>query len=288
MATESTDRPVGDRQHSSSATTSRRRFLTQSTGLAAAAGLAPLFVPRHVLGGEGQQAPSDTLRIAALGIGGMGQNYLEGCRGERVVALCDLDHQLSAKVFEKYPDATRYHDFREMFDREADNFDALIIGTPDHTHTVILMAALQLGKHIYCAKPITHSISEARRVRDAVTKARHLVTKSSVQSSGTEGSRCTTELLNSGVIGPVRELHIWCDHPVYPCSVVRPTEQQTPPPGMDWDLWIGPAPYRPYHSAYHPWKSLGNSRPVENCHPCRCIGTTEECSPVARWNWIGA
>jgi predicted dehydrogenase len=254
MAAELTDRPVGDRQHVSSATTSRRRFLTQSTGLAAAVGLAPLFVPRHVLGGAGQQAPSDTLRIAAVGIGGMGQNYLEGCRSERIVALCDLDHNLSAKVFEKSPAATRYHDFREMFDREANNFDALIIGTPDHTHTVILMAALQLGKHIYCAKPITHSIGEARRVRDAVTKATQLVTKSSVQSSGTEEAHCTTELLNSGVIGPVRELHIWCDHPVYPCSVVRPTEQQTPPPGMDWDLWIGPASYRPYHSAYHPWR----------------------------------
>ena len=224
---------------------SRRSFL--AAGLA-----APLIVPRYVLGGPGNQPPSDTLRIAAVGVGGMGQSYLGECRHERIVALCDLDHNLSAKVFRRFPDATRYHDFRKMFDKEAKNFDALIIGTPDHTHAVILMAALQLGKHIYCAKPITHSIAEARKVRQAVLKAKNLVTKSSVQSSGTDRARSTTELLKSGAIGAVREVHIWCHHPAYPCSLVRPTETQSPPSGMDWDLWIGPAPYRPYHSAYHP------------------------------------
>ncbi len=224
---------------------SRRSFL--------AAGLAmPLIVPRHVLGGAGNQAPSDTLRIAAVGVAGMGQAYLHGCRNERIVALCDLDHNRSAKVFKQYPDAARYHDFRKMFDKEAKNFDALIIGTPDHTHAILLMAAIKLNKHIYCAKPITHSIGEARKVRAALAKAKNLVTKSSVQSSATDHARNTTELLKSGIIGGVRELHIWCDHPAYPCSLTRPTDKQTPPPGMDWDLWIGPAPYRPYHSAYHP------------------------------------
>ncbi len=232
----------------------RRRLLINGFGLATAGGFAPLVVSRHVLGGEGYQAPSETLRIAAVGVGGMGQNYLSGSKRERIVALCDLDHKLAAKVFEQYPTATRYHDFRKMLDQEAKNFDALIIATPDHTHAVILMAVLQLGKHVYCAKPITHNIGEARKVREAVLKARLLVTKSSVQSSGTEGARSTTELLNSGVIGPIRELHIWCDHPAYPCALVRPTEAQTSPAGLDWDLWIGPAPFRPYHPAYHPWK----------------------------------
>lgn len=218
-----------------------------------AAGLAaPVIVPRYVLGGPGNQAPSDKLTIAAVGVGGMGQSYLGNCRAEKIVALCDLDHNLSGKVFKRFPGARCYHDYRKMFDKEADNFDALIIATPDHTHAILLMAAIKLNKHIYCAKPITHSIAEARKVRQAVLDARHLVTKSSVQSSGTSPARNTTELLQSGSIGPVRELHIWCDHPVYPCSLVRPTEKQSPPPGMDWDLWIGPAPYRPYHSAYHP------------------------------------
>ena len=224
---------------------SRRSFLAAGIGV-------PFIVPRHVLGGLANQAPSDTLRIAAVGVGGMGKNYLAGCKGERIVALCDLDHKLSAKVFQRYPDATRYHDFRKMFDKEAKNFDALIIGTPDHTHAIILMIALELKKHIYCAKPITHSIAEARKVRAAVLNAKELVTKSSVQTSGKDQARSTTELLKSGVIGPVRELHIWCNHPAYPCSLVRPTDKQSPPPGMDWDMWIGPAPYRPYHSAYHP------------------------------------
>ena len=218
-----------------------------------AAGLTlPFIVPRHVLGGSGYQAPSDTLTIAAVGVGGMGRSYLGGCWGERIIALCDLDHKLSAPTFKTYPKARRYHDFRKMFDKEAKNFDALIIGTPDHTHAIILMAAIKLGKHIYCAKPITHSIAEARKVRQALLENKNLVTKSSVQSSGTDHTQNTKELLKSGAIGPVRELHIWCDHPAYPCSLLRPTEKQTPPPGMDWDLWIGPAPSRPYHSAYHP------------------------------------
>jgi predicted dehydrogenase len=223
-----------------------------------AAGLAaPIIVPRFVLGGPGNQAPSDKLRIAAVGVGGMGGAYLHNCRHENIVALCDLDHNLSGKVFERFPRARTYHDYRKMFEKEADDFDALIIATPDHTHAVLLAEAIRLNKHIYCAKPITHSIAEARKVRQAVLDAPHLVTKSSVQSSGTNASRCTTELFTSGVIGPIRELHIWCNHPVYPCSLVRPSEEQTPPPGMDWDCWIGPAPYRPYHPAYHPsnWRT---------------------------------
>ena len=145
---------------------SRRTFLARSAGLVTLGAAAPHLVPRHVLG-AGEQPPSETLTLAAVGIGGMGQHYLDGCKGARVVALCDADHNLAGKVFEKYPGAARYHDFRKMFDTEAKNFDALIIGTPDHTHAVILMAALQLGKHVYCAKPVTHTIGEARKVRQA-------------------------------------------------------------------------------------------------------------------------
>ena len=226
---------------------SRRDFLT----VGAATLVAPMIVSSCVLGGPEHQAPSDKLRIAAVGLG-MGQGYLNGCKSEQVVALCDLDHNRRAKVFEKYPNARRYHDYRVMFDREAQNIDAIIIATPDHTHTMILMAAIELGKHIYCAKPITHNIGEARRVKQALLENPHLATQSSVQSSGSQESRSTTELLNSGVIGPVQELHIWCDHPAYPCSLVRPEKSQRPPRGMDWDKWIGPAPYRPYHSGLHP------------------------------------
>jgi predicted dehydrogenase len=222
-----------------------------------AAGLAPLIVPRHVLGGPAYQAPSDTLTIAAVGVGGMGRNYLAGCKTEKIVALCDLDHNYSAKVFKTYPDARRYRDYREMFDKEQKNFDALIIATPDHMHAILLMAAIGMKKHIYCAKPIAHSIGEVRKVREALLASPGIVTKGSIQDSRTDYSRSTTEILNSGVLGPIREIHIWTFHPIYPAGLVRPTEAQTPPPGMDWDLWIGPAPYRPYHRAYHPanWRA---------------------------------
>ena len=227
---------------------SRRTFLT--TGAAAIA--APMFIPRSVLGGSGYLAPSDKLRIAAVGLN-MGHNYLTGCMDEDIVALCDLDHNNATKSFEKWPRAKRYHDFRKMLDKEAKNIDALIVATPDHTHTIILMDAISLNKHIYCAKPITHNIGEARRIRKALSENKQLITKSSVQSSGTEKARSTSELLRSGVIGDVSEFHIWCDHPIYPASLTRPTAIETPPPGMDWDLWIGPAPYRPFSTAYHPW-----------------------------------
>jgi hypothetical protein len=231
---------------------SRRQFVAGGLASVALTGLAPLIVPKRVLGGE--SAPSNTLAIACVGCGGMGRKYLDGCAKERIVALCDLDHDFVAQrgVFDKFPNAKRYHDFREMFDKEAKNFDALILATPDHTHAIILTAALQLKKHIYCAKPVTHTIGEARRIRAAVLAAKGIVTKTSAQSSGTDAARSTSEILMSGILGPIREVHIWCSHPIYPCSLARPTEAQTPPRDMNWDLWIGPAPFRPFNSAYHP------------------------------------
>ena len=227
-----------------------KRFSRRTFAKSAA---AAMFVPRHVLGGIGQQAPSETLAIAAVGIGGMGSNYLKGCQHERIVALCDCDTKYAEPVFARYPDAQRYSNFREMFDKEASNFDALIIGTPDHTHAVIAMSALQLGKHIYCAKPLTHSIYEARRLREAVTKA-DVITQTSVQSAASPRARGTEEILRSGVLGAIREVHVWTPHPIYPCSLERPTETPPVPDGMNWDLWLGPAPDRPYHPAYAPFK----------------------------------
>jgi len=231
---------------------SRRRFVAGGIASITLSGLAPLVVPSRLLGGEG--APSNTLTIAAVGCGGMGRIYLDGCNSERIVALCDLDHDFVGRrgVWDKFPTAARYHDYREMFDKEAKNFDALIIATPNHTHTILLMAAMALNKHIYCAKPVTHSIADARRVRAAVLAAKGIVTKTSVQASGTDAARSTTEILTAGILGPIREVHIWCSHPTYPCSLTRPTDVQTPPRDMNWDWWIGPAPFRPFHSAYHP------------------------------------
>ena len=213
--------------------------------------------PPSRFGGTGYQAPSDTLTIAAVGIGGMGRNYLEGCKAEKIVALCDLDHNYAAKVFDTYPAARRYHDYREMFDKEEKNFDALIIAVPDHMHSILLMSGIRMKKHIYCAKPIAHSIGEVRKVREALLATKGIVTKGSIQDSRTDYSRSTTEILNTGVLGPIREIHIWSFHPIYPTGLVRPTETMTPPAGMDWDMWIGPSPFRPYHKIYHPanWRA---------------------------------
>lgn len=230
---------------------------------------APRSLPRRgflaaglvtsLLASRAAPARKERLRIAAVGIGGMGKTYLEGCKDEQIVALCDLDHTRPAtrEVFAAFPGAARYRDFREMFAREAANFDALILATPDHTHALIGLRALALGKHLYCAKPIAHSVAEVRRIRAAVRAAPHLVTKTSVQSSAGEGACRTAELLRVGAIGPIHEVHVWSDHPAYPCGLVRPKDEPRPPEGMDWDLWLGPAPYRPYHPAYHPgnWRS---------------------------------
>jgi predicted dehydrogenase len=226
-------------------TTPTRRALT-------VAGVAALVVPRHVLGGPGNKAPSDRLNIAGVGVGGMGRRYLQGCASERIVALCDVDHSFAAPVFRTYPDARVYRDFRQMFDHEEKNIDAVIVATPDHNHAIITMRALRLGKHVYCAKPMTHTLFEARHVVAAAREAK-VATQMSVQSCASDAALSTAEVLACGVIGPVHEVHVWTDHPIYPAAGTRPVDTPAEPNGLDWDLWIGTAPYRPYHPAYHPW-----------------------------------
>jgi predicted dehydrogenase len=237
---------------------------------AIATGLAPLVVPRHVLGGPGYQAPSDKLAIAAIGVAGMGRNYLDGCKDEAVVALCDLDHIFAAKVFQAYPGAKTYKDFRQMFDKESKNFDALIVATPDHWHSHLTLAALAMDKHVYCAKPVTHTIAEARRVKAACLASKR-TTKASIQDSRTSYARATTELLLSGAIGPVHEVHIWT--PTYNSGggFARP-EAEAAPDGMNWDQWCGPSPARPYNKTYHygnwrPWWDFGTGTVGDfGCH----------------------
>jgi predicted dehydrogenase len=218
----------------------------------AAAAVGAMIVPRHVLGGPGYQAPSDTIRIAGVGVGGMGRRYLNGCAPERIEVLCDIDHSFASPVFHKYPEARVYADFRKMFDKEEKNIDAVIVGTPDHNHAVITMQALKRGKHVYCAKPLTHTVGEARAIRKAASEAK-VATQMSVQSCASDEALGTAEILLSGAIGSVREVHVWTPHPIYPAAQVRPTETPAAPYAFDWDMWVGPAPYRPYNPAYHPW-----------------------------------
>ncbi len=185
----------------------------------------------------------------------MGAGYLRGCENENIVALCDVDHAYAAKTFAKYPNAKVYRDYRVMLEKEK-GIDAVIVGTPDHTHAVISMAAIKQGKHVYCAKPMTRTIHEARAMAKAAREAK-VATQMSVQSCASEGACSTAEWVLSGVIGPVREVHVWSDRPIWPQGLLRPTASPAVPSTLDWDLWLGPAPQRPYHPLYHPFRFRG-------------------------------
>ena len=231
----------------------RRSFLASAAALTAGF----TIVPRHVLGGQGpdKPAPSDKLNIAAIGVGGMGKNNIGRCETENIVALCDVDWTLSDLVFQKYPGAKRYKDYRVMLDEMKDGIDAVIVATPDHSHAVIAMAAMQRGKHVYVQKPLTHSVAEARLLTETARKYK-IASQMGNQGHSGEGIRLLCEWVWGGAIGDVREAHAWTNRPVWPSGVEvgRPKETPDVPAGLDWDLWIGPAQPRPYHPTYHPAK----------------------------------
>jgi predicted dehydrogenase len=182
---------------------------------------------------------------------------------EALVALCDVDWDYAAPVFKKYPGAKPYRDFRVMLDDEK-GIDAVMIATPDHIHAVATMAAIRRGKHVYCEKPLTHTIREAREIAAAAAAAK-VATQMGNQGMAFEGNRLIKEWLADGAIGNVREAHVWSDRPTHlgtkdlywPQGIVRPADTPPVPPTLDWDLWLGPAPYRPYHPAYAPFAWRG-------------------------------
>jgi hypothetical protein len=232
---------------------SRRHFLS-----AAAVAATPfIIVPRHVLGGVGNTPPSEKLNIAGIGIGGMGQNDIAQVAGENIVALCDVDDVHAGPVFAKYPNAKRYRDFRKMFDEQKD-IDAVIVATPDHLHAIISMTAIQMGKHVYCEKPLTHTVYQARKLTEAARKAKVATQMGNHGHSG-EAIRLVCEWIADGAIGPVREVQAWTTLPrgIWPQGLERPTDTPPVPDTLDWDLFLGPAPERPYHPAYHPFKWRG-------------------------------
>ena len=228
----------------------RRTFLASAA--AVTAGFT--IVPRHVLGGQGTTAPSDKLNIAGVGVGGMGKSNLERCEAENIVALCDVDFGLADPVFKKYPGARQYRDFRVMLDEQKD-IDAVIVATPDHTHAVVAMAAMERKKHVYVQKPLTHSVYEARLLTETARK-HGVATQMGNQGHSGEGARLLCEWVWDDAVGKIREAHAWTNRPVWPqgVEVDRPTETPEVPPGLDWDLWLGPAHPRPYHPTYHPAK----------------------------------
>jgi hypothetical protein len=190
-----------------------------------------------------------------VGIGGRGAGDLHELESENIIALCDVDDKHAARVFRKYPDAKKYRDFRRMLDRQK-NIDAVMVATPDHTHAVIAMTAIRMGKHVYCEKPLAHSIYEVRKLTDAA-RAAGVATQLGNQGQASEGTRLVCEFIWSDAIGPVREIHSWCNRPISPRGIDRPTETPPVPETLDWDLWLGPAPRRPYHPCYHPFSWRG-------------------------------
>ena len=298
----------------SAAHPTRRDFIAETAKCA----LGAMILPRHLLGGPGFRAPSATLNIAIVGAGGMGMSNMTRLVAENIVALCDVDFPFverslegrlrpregaqvdatreaarmaeSRKLQEIYTKAAKYADFREMLDKQKD-IDAVVIATPDHTHAVIASAAMKAGKHVYVQKPLTYSVHEARALA-RLAKDTRLVTEMGNQGHSNEGTRRIHELIGAGILGPVREVHVWTDRPhrFWPQGIPRPgqviaqppqpppasvpprwsvrtvesailkemaTNPQSPPPGLNWDLFLGPAKPVPYHPAYHPFSWRG-------------------------------
>ena len=231
---------------------SRRDFVA---GITAAAAFT--IVPRHVLGGPGNRPPSEKLNIAGIGVGGQGASNLRQLESQNIVALCDVDQKHAAGTFKRYPNAKKYRDFRRMLEKQKD-IDAVMVATPDHVHAIATITAIKMGKHVYCEKPLTHTVYEARKVAQAAREHK-VATQMGIQGHSGEGIRLLCEWIADGAIGEVREVHSWTDRPKgwWPQGVGRPKETPPVPATLDWDLWLGPAPYRPYNPAYVPFKWRG-------------------------------
>jgi predicted dehydrogenase len=200
--------------------------------------------------------PNDRLNIGVIGCGGQGGSNLRNvARTENIVALCDVDEQRAASAYTAHPKATRYHDFRVMLEKQRD-LDAVVVSTPDNLHFHASMTAIRLGKHVYTEKPLTHDIWEARQLKEAAAKHR-VATQMGNQGTSTPGMRRGVEMIRAGAIGEVREVHVWTNRPIWPQGIGRPAATPPVPQTLHWDLWIGPAPFRPYNPAYAPFAWRG-------------------------------
>ena len=250
----------------------RRTFLKQSAAVGAFT-----IVPSHILGGAARTAPSDKITLAGIGVGGVGHGQLQSCdkEGGQIIALCDVDDVYAKRSYDLWPQAKRYRDFRELLNADQD-IDAVYCGTPDHSHAVIVIPALQKKKHVCCVKPLTRTIFESRRVVEAAEKA-NVATQVTASPNSTEHGCMTCEMIWDGAIGDVHEVHIWTNRPLWPQGMLRPEGADPIPKTLDWDLWLGPAPLRPFKNEwpedylalyqlknrnvrkaiYHPWNFRG-------------------------------
>ena len=234
-------------------TITRRSFIGK-TG-AVAAGIT--ILPSSVISGLGKRMPTDKLNIAVVGIGGMGNSNLKAVAPtENIVALCDVDWAYSAGVFEANPNAKKYWDWRKMYDEMGKSIDAVIVATADHTHAIIASTAMTLGKHVYVQKPLTHTVYESRLLTRLAAKHK-VATQMGNQGSSDEGVDLIVEWIQNGEIGEVRKVEAFTDRPIWPQGLNRPAKGEWVPETLNWDLFIGPAPMRPYNSIYHPWNWRG-------------------------------
>ena len=246
----------------------RREFM----GSLGAAGAAVAIVPRHAVARSGQTPPGEKLNIAGIGVGGMGGHDLNGVKSENIVALCDVDAKRAADTFKAFPAARQYRDFRKMFDEMESQFDAVVVATPDHTHAVAAMAAIRRGKHVYCEKPLAHSVYEVRQLMKAAEDHR-VVTQLGNQGHSSDSIRTFCEWIWDGAIGNVHTIHAGCAAVNSAVDQLPRLKEKHPvPPTLDWDLWLGPAQERPYHPAYLPgawrgWVPFGNGTVGDwTCH----------------------
>ena len=247
--------------NSTASPVTRRQFL----GRAALAAAAFQVVPGHVLGLNGAPSANRRLNLAGIGVGGQGASDLDSITKSsdvNIVALCDADWRQAAGMFKRFPNAKQYQDFRKILEEQKD-IEAVVVATPDHNHAPASMMALRMGKHVYCEKPLTHSVFEARKVAE-MAREKKVATQMGNQGQASEETRRLCETVWAGAIGNVREAHVWTDRPsqglfneYWPQGVDRPKDEPPVPEGLAWDLWLGPAPQRPYHPAYLPFKWRG-------------------------------
>ncbi|MCH5374682.1 MAG: Gfo/Idh/MocA family oxidoreductase [Planctomycetes bacterium] len=234
------------------------------------AGLLVLRDSRLALGSQA----NDRLNIAAIGVAGMGAGNVGNVSSENIVALCDVHESRAAKTYEKHPQAQRYTDFRRMLDEMDKQIDAVVVSTPDNTHAVAAISAMKRGKHVYCEKPLAKTVYEARLMRETARK-NGVKTQMGNQGSASEGLRRAVELAWAGTVGPVREAHIWIGNGDGPKQ--RPEDQPPVPPDLNWDLWLGPAQFRPYHPSYCPavwrgWRAFGSGGMGDmGCHTANLV-----------------
>ena len=274
----------------------RRKFIKNAAASTAVFSIVPSFVL-----GKGHVPPSDTLYVAAFGVGGRGASVMEGLdlTGKvKYVCLCDVDDSRAAETYLKHPDVPKFKDFRKVYDKHLYDIDAIMVATPDHTHATIALPFMRAKKHAYVEKPLTHNINEARMMT-RVARENGIVTQMGNQGASSDGSREAREWIDSGIIGTVEKVDCWTNRPVWPQGVPLPTKKERVPKELDWDLWLGPRAMRDYNSAYLPFKWRGwwdfgtGALGDMGCHIMESpfsvldLGYPTEAEASCTTNWVG-